>query len=232
MICFNKNVHLVIQRPSLGSMTEGSTGKSKILILMPRPGQEPSIYICLSPVKTAGFMHVKLEGCIVINSLIFMIVCKNILHCLILSKNYLWTKPSPNKKRMTRYIKEPHTSILIGQTGCGKSHLVLGLIEKEYKNHFDCIVIMCSTLRENSIYHAKEWIESDDKVWLVDPKDNLYQWIKKLSQLLRFFEVLFIIDDIIANENLDKRRQPLLKLSISGRHLWLLAQSYSAMPKI
>ena len=49
-------------------------------------------------------------------------------------------------------------------------------------------------------------------------KKYLYQWIKKLSELLRFLEVLFIIDDIIANESLDKRRQPLLKLSISGRH--------------
>ena len=56
-----------------------------------------------------------------------------------------------------------------------------------------------------------------------------------MSELLRFLEVLFIIDDIIANESLDKRRQPLLELSISGRHrghyLWLLTQSYSAIPK-
>ena len=53
--------------------------------------------------------------------------------------------------------------------------------------------------------------------------------------MLRFLEALFIIDDIIANESLDKRRQPLLELSISGRHrghyLWLLTQSYSAIPK-
>ena len=61
------------------------------------------------------------------------------------------------------------------------------------------------------MYHAKEWIKSDDNVWLVDPKDNLYQSIKKLSELLRFLEVLFIIDDIIANEGLDKKRQPLLE---------------------
>ena len=93
-----------------------------------------------------------------------------------------------------------------------------------------------SKLRENNkIYHAKEWIKNDYNVWLVDPKDNLYQWIKNLSELLRFREVLFIIDDIIANESLDKRRQPLLELSISGRHrghyLWLLTQSYSAIPK-
>ena len=109
------------------------------------------------------------------------------------------------------------------------------MIENQYNNHFDYIVIICLTLRENSTYHAKEWIKNDDKVWLIEPKDNLYQWIKKLSELLRFLEVLFIIDDIIANESLHKRRQPLLELPISGRHrghyLWLLTQSYTAIPK-
>ena len=109
------------------------------------------------------------------------------------------------------------------------------MIEKEYNKYFHYTIIICPTLRENETYHAKGWIKNDDNVWLVDPKDNLYQWIKKLSELLRFLEVLFIIDDIIANESLDKRRQPLLELSISGRHrghyLWLLTQSYSAIPK-
>ena len=128
---------------------------------------------------------------------------------------------------MTGCIKNPHTSIFIFQTGCGKTHLVLWLIEKEYNKYFDYVVIICPTLRENDTYHSK--------VCLVDPKDNLYQWIKKLSELLRFLEVLLIIDDIIANESLDKRRQPLLELSISGRHrghnLWLLTQSYFAIPK-
>ena len=127
---------------------------------------------------------------------------------------------------MTGYIKESHTAIFIGQTGRGKTHLVLELIEKEYNEYFDFIIIICPTLRENSTYHAKEWIKNDDKVWLVDPKDKLYQWIKRLSELLPFFEVLFIIYDIIANEDLDKRRQPLLELAILGRHqghyLWLL----------
>ena len=137
---------------------------------------------------------------------------------------------------MTRYIKKPHTSIFIDQTGCGKTHFVLELIEKEYNKHFDYIIIICATLRENNkAYYAREWIKNDDTVWLVDPKDNLYQWIKKLSELLRFLEVLFIIDDIIDNESLDKRRHPLLELASSGRHwghyLWLLTQSYSAIPK-
>ena len=100
---------------------------------------------------------------------------------------------------MTGYIKKNHKSIFIGQKGCGKTHLVIEFIEKEYNKHFDFIVIICPTLRENSTYHAKAWIKTDGNVWLVDPKYNLYQWIKKLSELLQFFEVLFIIDDIVAN---------------------------------
>ena len=43
-----------------------------------------------------------------------------------------------------------------------------------------------------------------------------------------------MIDDIIADETLDKCRQPLLELAILGRNrchsLWLLTQSYTAIP--
>ena len=116
------------------------------------------------------------------------------------------------------YIKEPHTVIFTGQTGCGKTHLVLDLIENHYKKHFDYIIIIYPTLWVNKTYHVRVWIINDDKVWLVEPKVNLYQCIGKLPQLLASSETLFIIDDIIANKELDKRRQPLLELSISGRH--------------
>ena len=136
---------------------------------------------------------------------------------------------------MTGYIKKSHTTIFTGPTGCGKTHLVLDLIEKEYTKHFAYIVIICPTLRWNKTYHFKDWIKNDDKVWLIEPKDKPYQWIEKFSQLLARSETLFIIDVIIGDEGLDKRRQPLLELAISGRHrdyyLWLLKQSYSAIPK-
>ena len=58
--------------------------------------------------------------------------------------------------------------------------------------------------------------------------------IEKISNLLAGSATLFLIDDIIANEALDKCHQPLLELAISGRHrahsLWLLTQSYTAIP--
>ena len=58
--------------------------------------------------------------------------------------------------------------------------------------------------------------------------------IEKISNLLVGDKTLFLIDDIIAYETLDKCRQPLLELAILGRHrghsLWLLTQSYTAIP--
>ena len=58
--------------------------------------------------------------------------------------------------------------------------------------------------------------------------------MKKISNLLAGDKTLFFIDDMIADETLDKHCQPLLELVISGRHrghsLWLLTQSYTAVP--
>ena len=81
---------------------------------------------------------------------------------------------------MTDYIKKPHTTIFTGQTGCGKTHLVLEFIEKKINKHFDYIAIISLTLRENDTYHGKKWLKKDDSVCLVDLKDRLYQWIEKL----------------------------------------------------
>ena len=40
------------------------------------------------------------------------------------------------------FMKEPHTALFIALTGVGKAHLALSLLENEYRNHFDFIVII------------------------------------------------------------------------------------------
>ena len=133
------------------------------------------------------------------------------------------------------FIKEPHTALLVASTGVGKMHLALDLLEKEYKNHFHSIIIICPTLRYNKMYQLRNWILTDPYLILIEPGNYLYDWIEKIGKLFAGFKALFLIDDIIADENLDKKRQPLLELDISGRHkghsLWLLMQSYTALPK-
>ena len=70
---------------------------------------------------------------------------------------------------------------------------------------------------------------------MIEPGNRLYSWIEKICKQLAESKTLFLIDDFIADETLDKRRQSLLELVISGRHkghsLWLLTQSYTAVPK-
>ena len=131
-------------------------------------------------------------------------------------------------------MKEPHTALFVAPTGVGKTHLALSLLETEYRNHFDFIVIICPTLRYNSTYKSISWVWNDPDVIPIEPGNQLYYLIEKISNLLAGDKTLFLINDIIADETLDKCQQPLLELAISGRHrghsLWLLTQSYTAIP--
>ena len=131
-------------------------------------------------------------------------------------------------------MKEPHTALFVAPTEVGKTHLALSLLETEYKDHFDFIVIICPILRYNSTYKNRNWVWNDPDVIPIEPGNQLYNLIEKINNLLAGDKTLFLIDDIIADETLDKRWQLLLELAISGRNrghsLWLLTQSYTAIP--
>ena len=49
------------------------------------------------------------------------------------------------------FMKEPHTALFVAPTGVGKKHLALNLLESEYKDHFDLIIIICPTLAHNEM---------------------------------------------------------------------------------
>ena len=133
------------------------------------------------------------------------------------------------------FMKEPHTALFVALTGVGETHLALNLLESEYKNHFNFIIIVCPTLAHNETYKSRGWVWTDPEVIPIEPGNELHYLIENISNLLTGSNILFLIDDIIADETLDKRRQPLLELAISERRrnhsLWLLTQSYTAIPK-
>ena len=108
-------------------------------------------------------------------------------------------------------MKEPHTALFVDPTGVGKTHLALSLLETEYRNHFDFIVIICPTLRYNSAYKNRSWVWNDPDVIPIESGNNLYYLIEKISNLLAGDKTIFLIDDIIADETLHKCWQPLLE---------------------
>ena len=111
-------------------------------------------------------------------------------------------------------MKELHTALFVAPTGVGKTHLALSLLENEYSNHFDFIVIICPTFRYNSTYKSRSWVWNDSDVIPIESGNQLYYLIEKISNLLAGDKTLFLIDDIIANETFDKHHQPLLELAI------------------
>ena len=55
-------------------------------------------------------------------------------------------------------MKEPHTALFVAPTRLRKAHLALNLLENEYRNHFDFIVIVCPTLAHNETYKSHGWV--------------------------------------------------------------------------
>ena len=137
--------------------------------------------------------------------------------------------------RLKMFMKEPHTALFAASAGVGKTQLALDLLESEYFNHLDFIIIICPTIKHNKTYKSRGRVWTDPEVIPIEPGNQVYYLIEKISNLLAGSKTLFLIDDIIADETLDKSRQPLLELAISCRHrdhsLWLLTQSYTAIPK-
>ena len=70
----------------------------------------------------------------------------------------------------TDFIKTPHIAIFCGIMGSGKTKLALDLIENYYLNHYDYIIILCSTLRHNRTYLDRGWIKTDQYVWVIEPE--------------------------------------------------------------
>ena len=56
------------------------------------------------------------------------------------------------------FMKEPHTALFIAPTGVGKTHLALDLLESEYRNHFNFIIIICPMLAHNETYKSQGWV--------------------------------------------------------------------------
>ena len=46
------------------------------------------------------------------------------------------------------FPKFPHCAMFVGATNVGKTEYLLRILETEYKNHFEFIIIMCPTILE------------------------------------------------------------------------------------
>ena len=131
--------------------------------------------------------------------------------------------------------KDPHSAIICGQTGCGKTVFILDLLEATYNGIFRHIVILCPTVRHNMTYQNRLWIWADPEVYVVDPGERLHDYLRAFYQLFQGEPTLYIVDDCSATKALTKKKDMLSELAFSGRHsqqsVWVLTQRYNAVLK-
>ena len=132
--------------------------------------------------------------------------------------------------------KFPHCGMIVGVTACRKTEVLLLLLETEYKNHFEFIVILCPTIFDNKTYLSRKWILDDKNVFIVcDVEGKLNEWIKLFKDRLNGYQTLFIIDDCSAEGEINKKRYAVSELAFSSLHknhsLWVLTQKYNSISK-
>ena len=135
----------------------------------------------------------------------------------------------------TKLPLSPHSAIICGQTGCGKTVFVLDLLESLYRGTFRHIVILCPTIRHNKTYQERAWIWKDPEVYVADPGERLHDYLRAFYNRYQGEPTLYIIDDCSASKALTKKKDMLSELAFSGRHaeqsVWVLTQKYNSVLK-
>ena len=113
--------------------------------------------------------------------------------------------------------KFPHSAMFVGVTACGKSEFLLRLLETEYKDHFEFIIILCPTILDNKTYLSRKWILDDKNVFIVcDMEGKLNEWIRLFKNVLKGYQTLFIINDCSAEGETNNKRDALSNLLSLG----------------
>ena len=135
-----------------------------------------------------------------------------------------------------KFPEPPFNMLISGITGCGKTHMVLDLLEVEYRKKFDYVIIICPTFPSNKTYHRK-FILNDVDVFPIVINDKLNEI---LDVVLKKFgdsreQTLIIIDDCANLYDAKLKATALTKLAFHGRHLnlstWVITQKYNAIVK-
>ena len=118
-------------------------------------------------------------------------------------------------------METPFNMIILGMTNCGKTFYLLNMLENEYKNHFDYIVLVCPTLSWNKTYKRLKYLSDTDVIPIECEHDNVDNFLHIISEIYRGSSTLVILDDCASAQDVKNRTSELVKLAFSTRHYGL-----------
>ena len=129
---------------------------------------------------------------------------------------------------------QPHCAAIIGRRGSGKTVYVLDLLENEFYNKFDYIVIISPTAKYDKAFREREFIK---KCTVLDPGDKDLDTILKIlkDKYKNKGQTLFLLDDLAFDKSIKSKKPALEELSFISRHLgitiWIISQKYNSINK-
>jgi len=95
---------------------------------------------------------------------------------------------------------EPHSAIIRGQTGCGKTQFVLDeLLHTDhgyYRDAFEVVFILCPTWERNHTYLERLWLwrgPHASQFLFIDPRERLHDWLRALFSVAADTPMLYLI---------------------------------------
>ena len=111
--------------------------------------------------------------------------------------------------------------IIVGMTACGKTHYLLEMLERDYKNHFDYIFIVCPTLEDNKTYQNWKYLKGPKVYELPCAHDDVERTTHEIVNFAKNTNSLIILDDCASSKDVKNRTSELVKLGFHGRHIGL-----------
>ena len=115
----------------------------------------------------------------------------------------------------------PLNMIIGGMTNCGKTYYLLKMLDREFKNHFDYILLVFPTFSWNKTYQEWKYINDKDLIPIECEQDDVDKVLHIISNIYRGTNSLIILDDCASGQDVKNRASELVKLAFSARHFGL-----------
>jgi GTPase SAR1 family protein len=129
----------------------------------------------------------------------------------------------------------PFNMLLVGMTGSGKTRFLLNMIETEYHQVFDYIIIMCPTIEWNTTYITWSHLDEHGVIKIPCSQELISNVLQAVATIFRGTNTLIVVDDCACSQAVKQRVSELVKLAFSARHYGLcvvvLTQQLSSITK-
>ena len=119
------------------------------------------------------------------------------------------------------HLATPFNMIVVGMTGCGKTHYLLTLLEAEYEKHFENIFVICPTFVRNKTYQEWKYVNDDWFFAIPCDHDEVERYLKKITSYAEGTNSLIVLDDCASSKSVKNRTSELVRLGFSARHYGL-----------